>query len=59
MWGLGPAPAIRAANRGGLAPGARALLDKETLDEAAIRTLTAELRHVGPDRTSPAARPAF
>jgi cell division protease FtsH len=59
MSGFVQATAILGANRGVLEQGARALLDKETLDEAAIRTLTAELRHVGPDRTSPAARPAF
>jgi len=57
MSGFAQATAILGANRGVLEQGARALLDKETLDEAAIRALTAELRRVGPDQTSPAATP--
>jgi cell division protease FtsH len=44
MNGFKRASAILVANRGVLEKGARALLEKETLDEGAIRTLALELR---------------
>lgn len=48
MGGFAHASAILGANRNVLEQGARALLEKETLDEAAIRTLAADLRRDEP-----------
>jgi len=45
MGGFDRATAILGLNREVLERSARALLEKETLDEAAIRSLTADLRH--------------
>ena len=44
MGGFAQATALLTANRDILEQGARALLEKETLDEAAIRTLSAQLK---------------
>ena len=44
MGGFDRATAILGVNRDVLERNARALLEKETLDEAAIRSLTADLR---------------
>ncbi|MDO9166512.1 MAG: cell division protein FtsH, partial [Rhodoferax sp.] len=46
MGGFDAATAILGANRDVLERGARALLDKETLDEAAIRVLAADLKRI-------------
>lgn len=51
MGGFDHASAILGANRDVLEHGARALLEKETLDEAAIRALTTDLKRV--DLTHP------
>lgn len=60
MDGFERATVILSANRELLARGAHALLDKETLDEAAIRDLTKDLRRVDADAfasVEPAAGP--
>ena len=52
MGGFDRATAILGANREVLERSARALLEKETLDETAIRSLTADLRRNEPDHIS-------
>jgi cell division protease FtsH len=69
MSGFSHASAILGANRSVLEQGARALLEKETLDEAAIRALGAELHRDGQSAIasnrdpalagSPAAKPSL
>jgi len=51
MGGFDAATAILGANRDVLERGARALLDKETLDEAAIRALAMDLKRIDSTRT--------
>ncbi|MDO8447385.1 MAG: ATP-dependent zinc metalloprotease FtsH [Rhodoferax sp.] len=51
MGGFDAATAILGANRDVLERGARALLDKETLDEAAIRALAMDLTRIDSTRT--------
>ncbi len=58
MDGFERATLILSANRDLLARGAHALLDKETLDEAAIRDLTKDLRRVDADAFASVELPA-
>lgn len=58
MAGFEQASGILRANRAVLERGARALLEKETLDEAAIRTLADELQRVDADGSAPPGLPA-
>lgn len=58
MAGFDRASSILRANRAVLERGARALLEKESLDEAAIRALANELQRVDADGSAPPGQPA-
>ena len=58
MAGFDRASGILRANRAVLERGARALLEKEALDEAAIRALADELQRVDADGSAPPGLPA-